>query len=97
MPPRPFEIRGTLETSYPDVFTPEALTALAALAPLDADRKAVMQSRIVRRAARMRDRRRLAFLDPRSRIPRTEITVQDARDGKFIGGEIPLDLQRQWI
>jgi malate synthase len=97
MPARPFEIRGNLETSYPDVFTPEALAALTALAPLDADRKAIMKARIARRDARMRDRRRIAFLDPQSVIPRTEITVQDARDGKFIGSEIPNDLKRQWI
>jgi malate synthase len=97
MPSRPFEIRGTLETLYADVLTSEALDALAALAPLDADRKAVMQARIARRAARMRDRRRLTFLDPHSTIPRTGITVQDARDGKFAGSEIPGDLRRQWI
>src|SRR6187455_1289532 len=97
MPSRPFEIRGNLETSYPDVFTPEALAALTALAPLDADRKAIMKARIARRGARMRDRRRIAFLDPQSVIPRTEITVQDARDGKFIGSDIPNDLKRQWI
>ena len=97
MPSRPFEIRGTLETSYPDVFTPEALAALGALAPLDADRKTIMKARIARRAARTRDRRRIAFLDPQSVIPRTQITAQEARDGKFVGGEIPKDLQRQWI
>ncbi len=97
MPARPFEIRGTLETSYPDVFTPEALSALAVLAPLDADRKTVMKARIARRAARMRDRRRLAFLDPQSVIPRTRMTVQDARDGRFAGSEVPADLRRQWI
>src|SRR5262245_33584788 len=97
MPSRLLTIRGTLEASYPDVITPEALSALAALAPLDADRKAVMKARIARRLARMRDRQRIAFLDPRSRIPRTEITVQDARDGRFTGSEIPGDLRRQWI
>jgi len=97
MPSRPFEIRGTLESSYPDVFTSEALAALTAMAPLDADRKAIMKARIVRRSARIRDRRNIAFLDPKSVIPRTQITVQDARDGKFIGSEIPNDLKRQWI
>jgi len=97
MPSRPLEIRGTLEASYPDVFTPEALSALVALAPLDAERKAVMKARIARRAARVRDRRRIAFLDPQSVIPRTQISVQDARDGKFVGSEIPDDLRRQWI
>jgi malate synthase len=97
MPSRPFEIRGTLESSYPDVFTPEAVAALTALAPLDADRKAIMKARIARRGARIRDRRNIAFLDPKSAIPRTQITVQDARDGKFLGSEIPNDLKRQWI
>ena len=91
------EIRGTLETSYPDVLTPKALAALAALAPLDAERKAVMKARIARRAARVRDRQRLTFLDPQSVIPRTQIKVQDAREGKFTGSEIPGDLRRQWI
>src|SRR5262249_32944696 len=28
---------------------------------------------------------------------RTTITVQDARDGRFIGSKIPHDLKRQWI
>src|SRR6185503_20752273 len=97
MPARPFEIRGNLDSSYPDVFTSEALAALTALAPLDADRKATMKARIALRGARMRDRRRIAFLEPQSVIPRTQITVQDARDGKFIGSEIPNDLKRQWI
>ncbi len=97
MSPRLLEIRGTLETSYPDVFTPETLSALAALATLDTDRKAVMKARIARRAARVRDRKRIGFLDPQSVIPRTQIKVQDAREGKFVGSEIPRDLRRQWI
>ena len=97
MPSRLFQIRATLETNYPDVFTTEALSALAALAPLDADRKAVMKARIARRAARIHDRQRIGFLDPGSVIPRTQIKVQDARDGRFIGSEIPRDLRRQWI
>jgi len=93
----PLDIRDTLAATYSDVFTPEALSALAALTPLDAERKAVMKARIARRAARMRDRRRLAFLVPQSVIPRTQIKVQDAREGRFIGSEIPADLRRQWI
>ncbi len=97
MAARPVEIRGTLETSYSDVFTPEALSALAALAPLDADRKAVMKARIARRAARVRAGTRIAFLDPQAVIPRTQIKVQDAREGKFVGSEIPRDLRRQWV
>ena len=97
MASRGFEIRGTLERDYADVYTPEALAALNALAPLDADRKALMAARIARRAARARERRPIAFLDPAATIGRTAITVQDARDGKFDGSEIPADLQRQWI
>ena len=34
------EIRPNVEARYPDVFTPEALAALDALAPFDADRHA---------------------------------------------------------
>ncbi len=97
MPSAALRIRGTLETTYQDVFTPESLSALEALAPLDSERKAVMKARIARRAARMRDRQRIKFLDPRATIPRTNIKVQDARDGKFVGSEIPADLRRQWI
>ncbi len=97
MPARSLDIRAGLDAAYPDVFTPEALAALEALAPLDVERRAVMQARIARRAARARNRQRLTFLDPQSVIPRTGITVQDARDGKFAGSEIPADLRRQWI
>ena len=94
---RPLEIRDTLEATYPDVFTPEVLSALAVLAPLDADQKAVMAARIVRRASRTVHQQPITFLDPQSYIPRTRIKVQDARDGKFVGGDIPPDLRRQWI
>jgi malate synthase len=94
---RAVEIRRHLESSYPDVFTQEVVDTLSALAGFDADRKAVMAARIARRAARARDREPIAFLDPNSYIPRTRIKVQDARDGKFIGSEIPPDLARQWI
>ena len=97
MGPRRLEIRANLETAYPDVLTREAVAALEALAGLDADRKAVMASRIERRAARARNKQRMTFLDPESYIPRTKIKVQDARDGQFVGSEIPADLRRQWI
>jgi malate synthase len=97
MAPRTLEIRGTLQRTYADVYTPEALSALAALAPLDADCKAVMTARLARRAARARDKQPLRFLNPQSTIPRTSITVQDARDGRFVGSDIPRDLKRQWI
>jgi malate synthase len=91
------EIRGNLKNEYRDVFTDEAIAALNALAHLDKDRKQLMASRIERRAARFKNKQRLTFLDPQSTIGRTKIKVQDARDGNFIGTEIPKDLQRQWI
>src|SRR5436190_22440128 len=97
MAARKLEIRGNLETSYADIFTPEALTALEALAELDAERKAVMAARIARRAARARNKERIAFLDPQATVARTTIKVQDARAGAFAGAEIPSDLRRQWI
>src|SRR6516165_9663262 len=97
MAARKLEIRGNLENAYADVFTPVAVAALEALAGLDADRKALMAARIERRAARARDKQRIAFLDPQATIGRTKIRVQDARAGAFVGAEIPSDLQRQWI
>ena len=54
MSARTLEIRGNLKSAYPDVFTPEVVAALEALAGLDADRKRVMAARIERRAARAR-------------------------------------------
>src|SRR6266404_3400499 len=97
MAARKLEIRGNLENAYADVFTPEAVAALEALADLDADRKVVMAARMDRRAARARNKQRIAFLDPQATIARTRIKVQDARAGHFLGCEIPTDLQRQWI
>ena len=41
------------------------------------------------RAARARERRPIAFLDPDAHIGRTSIRVSDARAGKFHGSEIP--------
>jgi len=87
---------GVLE-AYPEIYTPAALAALEALAPLNRDRRELMATRIARRLMRERDRQRIAFLDPEALIPRTSIRVQDARDGNFEGSEIPADLMRQWI
>jgi malate synthase len=97
MAARKLEIRGNLESAYADLYTPEAVAALEAVAGLDADRKALMASRIERRAARARNKQRIGFLDPQATIGRTKIKVQEARAGAFIGAEIPRDLQRQWI
>src|SRR6516164_9858810 len=91
------EIRGNLKNEYRDVFTDEAIAALNALAHLDKDRKQLMAARIERRAARFKSKERIGFLDPSATIARTNIKVQDARDGNFVGTEIPKDLQRQWI
>lgn len=90
-------VRADIAARYADLFTPAAWAALDALAPLDDERRRLMRERMERRAARARERRRIGFLDPATVIPRTAITVADARAGRFDGGEIPPDLQRQWI
>jgi isocitrate lyase len=90
-------IRDHLLTEYPDVYTPEALAALEVMAAFNRDQKALMRGRMERRARRFANREPITFLDPEATIGRTGITVQDARNGKFVGSEIPADLQRQWI
>src|SRR5215467_6788747 len=94
---RSFEIRGNLDSEYQDVFTREAVEAIEALAKFDTERKAVLAGRTARRATRFRNKERIKFLDPNATIGRTNIKVQDARDGNFVGSEIPHDLRRQWI
>src|SRR5689334_20868193 len=91
------DIRPGAVEAYPDVLTPEVVAALQELAPLDDDRHAVMAARLARRARRAANSERIAFLDPASTIARTNITVGDARAGRFTGSAIPRDLQRQWI
>ena len=91
------EYRNGLLDRYPDVLTPRARATLKALAPLNRDRLGVMAARTARRAARARDGRRLQFLDLDALIPRTQVRVGEAREGKFDGAEIPWDLERQWI
>jgi len=93
----PIEIRTRFGREYADIYTVEALDALAALAPLSADIKDVMRRRIERRTARARHRDRIGFLDPAATIAGTDITVRQARDGDFDGSPIPRDLERQWI
>jgi malate synthase len=90
-------IRGNLKEQYADVYTPQALSALAALAPFNKDIKELMAKRMQQRKERQQNKQRITFLDPQSYIPRTSIKVQDARDGNFEGAPIPPDLQRQWI
>ena len=75
------EIRSAAQAAYSDVYTAEAVDAMRALAPFDDDRRAVMQARIDRRRARAAKGERISFLDPSATIARTNIRVQDARDG----------------
>ncbi len=91
------EIRNNLKEAYGDVYTSEVLSALSALAHFNNDIKDIMASRIRRRAERQKNKMRIAFLDPESIIPRTNIKVKDVRDGRFEGTVVPADLQRQWI
>ena len=91
------QIRDNLAQDYADIYTPEVLAALAFMAGFNDEQQQLMAERIERRNARIRARRPIGFLDPNARIPGTDIRVQDARDGRFIGAEIPPDLQRQWI
>ena len=91
------EIRAQLEREYDDVYTPEVLDALHALAGFNEQRRRLMRERIERRARRARGGERIGFLDPAATIAGTDIGVQAARDGNFAGSEIPHDLQRQWI
>ena len=89
--------RDGVRQNYPDVLTSEATDALEALAGFNGERQRIMHERIARRAARFRDGRRIGFLDPAAVIPRTALSVRQAREGKFEGSEIPHDLQRQWV
>ncbi|MGE0554089.1 MAG: malate synthase [Gemmatimonadales bacterium] len=77
--------------------TAEAMAAMALLAGYNTDRLELMSQRLERRAERIRERRPIDFLDPDWRVPRTGLTVADAREGRFDGSTIPPDLRRQWI
>ena len=94
---RRLDYREGVVSAYPEVYTAATMQAMEALAPLNRERRELMAKRIARRWTRQRERQRIAFLDPQALIPRTGIRVQDARDGKFEGSEIPADLKRQWI
>lgn len=96
-PGRGLTVRADIAQRYADVLTPAVWQALQALAHFDDDRRRLMRERIERRAERARTRRRIDFLDADATIRGTSLTVRDARDGRFDGSEIPLDLQRQWI
>ena len=91
------EFRDGVLADYPDVYTPEVLRALEALAPLDQRRRERMAARTALRKRRAEKGERITFLDPAALIPGTQIRVADARAGNFDGAVIPPDLQRQWI
>ncbi|WP_243320282.1 hypothetical protein [Geothrix sp. SG200] len=91
------EFRDAVLSSYPDVYTPEVIRALEALAPLDDRRRERMAARLARRKQRAEAGERIGFLDPAALIPGKPFTVADARAGNFDGAVIPPDLQRQWI
>ncbi len=91
------ELRGGLLSAYADVYTPAALDALRALAPLNRERLMLMHERIDRRRTRAKEGRRIDFLPAGGLVPGTSISVADARAGRFEGSEIPRDLTRQWI
>jgi malate synthase len=93
----PLQIRGTVTAGYGDVLTPAALAAIEALVAFDQARVELMRARSARRAERAATRTPIGFLDPSAVIPRTSISVADARAGRFDGSEIPPDLERQWI
>ncbi|HTE34147.1 MAG TPA: hypothetical protein VK666_27390, partial [Chryseolinea sp.] len=97
MKARSISIRSNLKESYQDVFTPDVLDALGHMAVFNDDIKAAMKDRLRRRAARQAARERISFSSPDSYIPRTSLTVRDAREGNFDGAIIPADLRRQWI
>src|SRR5216683_7659898 len=93
----PLRVRGELLRSYSDVLTPSALEAITALTSFDEERRLLMRSRIDRRLSRQREHEPISFLSPDATIGRTDIKVRDARAGRFDGGDIPADLQRQWV
>ena len=53
---RKLRIRGDLKSLYPDVYTPEVMTALAYMAKFNEEQKTVMVKRIQRRAERARNK-----------------------------------------
>ena len=90
-------IRDNLQELYGDIYTPDVLRALEFMAAFNKDVKQVMKERIQKRMDRIQNKKHIEFLNPESMIPRCNIKVREAREGKFEGSEIPGDLQRQWI
>nr|WP_320012970.1 malate synthase [uncultured Desulfobulbus sp.] len=95
--PQSLQIRDNLSRQYSDIYTAEALAALAHMSQFNQEQKALMNKRILRRRERIQQQLPLGFLDPASIIAGTDIRVADARTGNFVGSVIPTDLQRQWV
>jgi malate synthase len=89
---RGLEIRAGLDRSYSDVLTPEARATLLALRALDARRVELMRVRLERRRRRQERQQRIEFLPAGDIIAGTDLTVAEARAGRFAGSEIPPDL-----
>ena len=91
------QFRAAVESEFADVLTKAAVDAVLALAHFNAERLELMNERMHRRHRRARDRQRIEFLPANGTIANTDISVADARAGRFIGADIPQDLTRQWI
>ena len=89
--------RNNLRELYADVYTEEVVYILGQMSCFNEPVKEAMEARMERRMDRIRKMERIEFLDPDAIVPGTGIRVKDAREGKFVGSEIPPDLKRQWI
>lgn len=89
--------RKSVKNQFNDIYTPEVISILQALLPLNKVIKDVMLKRDARRKHRFENQTRISFLDPEFVIPRANLKVKDIREGNFLGDNIPSDLQRQWI
>lgn len=91
------EFRDQLDQQYPDILNTEVVAVLNQLVDLNVRCKDLMQKRLLKRQQRFADRQRIGFLDNDSVIAGTAVKVKDARAAKFVGSDIPKDLQRQWV
>ena len=90
------EIRSRLKESYDDLFTPQVMAALTFLAGFNTAQKAVMSSRMQRRAQRALGRHPINFLDPNTWIPRFPTHLAAAGTQKQ-AGELRLRRDKQEI
>ena len=90
-------IRDQLQDQYSDIYTDEVLAALEVLSQHNKRIHTLMKERMDRRHLRIRDNVHLDFLDPDTIIAGTDLKVADIRAGKFLGPNIPSDLECQWI